>query len=149
MGVHDKTNEFTVEQIPYWINLCSKCQFSMTSVWQCVLNSHKVLFRNIIYRNMTNICETKKSNGCVLSRNTWAWDTAWWISSFINKQGKENPSVVLFRLSHSCTYLKVKEVMNRRIMTENRLMLRKENSSKSVSFMFIKPLCPKPHNFSF
>lgn len=35
----------------------------MTSVWQRVLNPHKVLFRNIIYRNMTNIDETKKSNG--------------------------------------------------------------------------------------
>lgn len=33
--------------------------------------------------------------------------------------GKKNPSVVLFRLSHSYTSLKPKEVMNRKIVTEN------------------------------
>jgi len=44
VGVYDKDSEFTVEQNPCWINLCSKCQFCMTSVWQHVLNPHKVLF---------------------------------------------------------------------------------------------------------
>lgn len=44
------------------------------------------------------------------------------------KRGKENPSVLLYRLSHSCRYLKAKEVMNRRIAIENRLVLREENT---------------------
>lgn len=64
-------------------------------------------------------------------------------------RGKENPSVVLFRLSRSCTYLKVKEVMNRRIMIENRLILRKENSSEVCFFYVYKAFVSKTPQLLF
>ena len=57
-------------------------------------------------------------------------------------EGKEDPSVVLFRLSHSCTYLKAKEVTNR-IVIENRLIVREENTSEVCFFHVYKAFVSK------
>lgn len=64
-------------------------------------------------------------------------------------RGKENPSVVLLRLSHSCMYLKAKEVMSTWVMIENRLMLGERNISEVSFFMVLKASSPNPHDFSF
>lgn len=48
------------------------------------------------------------------------------------KVWKVNPSVVLFRPSHSCAYQKAQEEMDRRIMIDN--MLREE---KTNTFLFV------------
>lgn len=56
---------------------------------------------------------------------------------------KENLSVVLVWLSHSSTCLKAKEVMNRRILVKNRLMLREENTNEVCFFYVYKPFVCK------